>query len=113
MPTPVPSLILVSGKYDWKIPSEIIRLAMAIVRYILLEVTVFWELPSVPKISEPFETFLELLPVHIFYSELKDDISDTSVWFDEVVLLELRCMVNSMAEYDLFCKLETDTLIVY
>ena len=91
-------------------PSDIMRRAMAIVRRVLLEVIYFWELSSIPKISEPFDTFLELLPVVIFYANLTDDISDTSMWFDEVIVLELRCMLDSMAEDDLLCKFEMDAL---
>ena len=62
-------------------PSDIMRRAMAIVRRVLLEVIYFWELSSIPKISEPFDTFLELLPVVIFYTDLMDDFSDISAWF--------------------------------
>ena len=63
------------------------------------------------KISDPFDTFIKLLLVFIFDVELKDDISNTSAWFDKVIILELRCMVDSMAEDDLFCKHEMDGLI--
>ena len=66
---------------------------------------------SIPKIIEPFETFLELLSVVIFDAELKVEISDIFVLFDEVILLVLRCMVYSIAEDDLFYKLEMDALI--
>ena len=52
---------------------------MATVWQVSLEVTDFWEFPSIPKISETFDTFLELFLVVIFYAELKVDISDTLV----------------------------------
>ena len=42
---------------------------------------------------------------------MKVDISDILVSFDEVVLLELQCMVDSMAEDDLLCKSEMDDFI--
>ena len=58
-------------------------------------------MPSIPKISEPFEIFLELLSVVIFDAELKVDISDTFVSFCEGIILALRCMVYSMAADDL------------
>ena len=66
---------------------------------------------SIQKISEPFETFLELLSVVIFDAELRPDISDILVSFKEVILLELRYIVDSMEEDDLFCKLEIDASI--
>ena len=66
---------------------------------------------SIPKISEPFETLLELLLVVIFVVELKADISDMLVSFDEVIILELQYVVDSMAEDDLFCNLEIDALV--
>ena len=47
-------------------------------------------MPSIPNISEPFELLLALLSVVIFYADLKDDISDKLVSFDEVILLDLR-----------------------
>ena len=68
-------------------------------------------MPSIPKISEPFETFIELISVFIFDAEMKVDISDILVSFDEVVRLELQCMVDSMAEDDLLCKSEMDDFI--
>ena len=43
---------------------------------------------------------------------MKTEISDTFVSFDKVILLELRCMVDSMTEDDLLCKLEMDALIL-
>ena len=49
-----------------EIPSEIIISDMEIVRWLSLEVINFWECPSIPKISEQFETFPELLSVVIF-----------------------------------------------
>ena len=47
-------------------PSEKIRSAIAIVRHVSLEVVDFWELPSIPKTSEPFEKLLELFSDYIF-----------------------------------------------
>ena len=68
-------------------------------------------MPSIPKRSEPFQTLLELISVVIFDAELNPDISYELVSFYEVILLELRCMVDLMAEDDLFCKLENDAFI--
>ena len=68
-------------------------------------------MPSITKISEPFETLLELLLVVVFDADLKADISYTLVSFDEVVLLELRCMVDLMTADDVFYKLEMYDLI--
>ena len=85
--------------------SEIIRPAMEIVRRVSLEVINFWELPSISKTGEPSEKLLELLTVVIFDAELKPGISDELVSFDEVIILELWCMVDSMAAEDLFCKI--------
>ena len=53
----------------------------------------FLVLPSIPNISEPFELLLALLSVVIFNADLKDDISDKLVSFDEVILLDLRSTV--------------------
>ena len=77
----------------------------------MLKVIYFLSFPSIPKTSEPFELLLELLSVVVFDSELKDDISYMLVSFDEVILLELWCMVDFMTECDLFCKLEIEALI--
>ena len=44
---------------------------------------------------------------------MKVVISDTFVWFDEVILLELRCMVDSMAEKALIINIEMDAVISY
>ena len=52
-------------------PYNIIRYAIAILRRLSLEVINFWELPSIPKISEPFEKNLELLSDDIFDAEEK------------------------------------------
>ena len=68
-------------------------------------------MPSIPKTSEPFEKLLELLSVVIFDAEVKPEISDELVSFDEVILLELRWMVDSMAADELFCRLVMDALI--
>ena len=63
-------------------------------------------MPPIPKINEPFELLIVLISVDIFDADLMDYISDTLVLFDEVKLLELGFMVDSMTAYDLFCKLE-------
>ena len=68
-------------------------------------------MPSIPKISEPFEKLLELVPAVIFDTDLKPGISDELVSFDEVILLEILWMVDLMAEDDLFCRLAMDALI--
>ena len=75
------------------------------------EVINFWELLSIPKTSEPFEKLLELLSDVIFDAEVKPDITDELVSFDEVILLELRWMVDLMVADDLFCRLVMDALI--
>ena len=67
--------------------SDIIRSAIAIVRQFLPEVINFWELPSIPKTSEPSEKLLELLSVVIFDAEVNPDISDKLVSVDVVILL--------------------------
>ena len=92
-------------------PSEIIRSSIAIVRQVLLGVINFWELPSIPKISEPFEKLLELFSDDIFDAEEKPEITDELVSFDEVILLELRWMVDPMAADELFCRLHQMKLI--
>ena len=84
---------------------------MEIVRRVLLEVINFWELPSIPKTSEPFEKLFGLLSDVIFYSEVKPEISDELVSLDEVILFELRWMVDSMSADDLFCRLVMDDLM--
>ena len=48
---------------------------------------------------------LALLSVVIFHEDLKNDISDKLVSFDEVILLELRLVVYFITAHDLFCKL--------
>ena len=68
-------------------------------------------MPSIPKISKPFETFIELLPVVIFDAEPRVDTSDILFSFDEVILLVLSCMVDSVEEDYLLCKTEVDSLI--
>ena len=68
-------------------------------------------MPSIPKISEPFEKLLEVLSDDKFYAEEKHDITYELVSFDEVILLELRWMVYLMAADDLFCRLVMDALI--
>ena len=53
------TLLNLGFRVRWKgRTSEIIRSAIAIVRWVSLEVINFWELSSIPKISEPFEKFL-------------------------------------------------------
>ena len=42
---------------------------------------------------------------------MKPEISDELVLFDEVILLELQWMVDSMAADELFCRLVMDALI--
>ena len=92
-------------------PSEIIRSDMAILRWVLSEVIHFWSFLSITKTSEPFEKLLELISVVIFDAEAKPEISDELVSFDEVIILEIKLMVDSMAEDDLFCRLVMDALI--
>ena len=75
------------------------------------EVINFWELTSIPKTSEIFEKLLELLSDDIFDAEDKPEITDELVSFNEVILLELRWVVDSMAVDDLFCRIVIDTLI--
>ena len=41
------------------------------VRQVSLEGINFWELPSIPKTSEPFENLLELISYVIFDAKLK------------------------------------------
>ena len=84
---------------------------MTIVRRLSLEVINFWELPSIPKMGERFEKLLGLISVVIFDAEFKPEISDELVSFDEVIILELRRMVDLMAADDLLCKLEMDAFI--
>ena len=91
--------------------SKIIIPAMAILIQVSLDVINFWGLPSIPKTSGPFEKLLELLSVVIFDSEVKPEISDELVSSDEVILLELRWMVDLMAADDLFYRLVMDDLI--
>ena len=68
-------------------------------------------MPSIPKISEPFEKLLEVLSDDNFDAEEKPKITDELVSFDEVILLELRWMVDLMAADVLFCRLVMDALI--
>ena len=68
-------------------------------------------MPSIPKISEPFEKNIEVLSDDKFDAEDNPDITDELVSFDEVILLELRWMMDSMAVHDLFCRLVMDALI--
>ena len=60
---------------------------MATVKRVLLEVMNIWELPSIPKTSEPFEKFLVLLSDDIFDAEMKLKSLDELVSFYEVILL--------------------------
>ena len=68
-------------------------------------------MPSIPKISEPYEKLLKVLSDDKFDAEEKPDITDELVSFDEVILLELQWMVYSMAADDLLCRLVMDALI--
>ena len=54
---------------------------------------------------------LELLSDVIFDAEVKHELSDELLSFDEVILLELQSMMDLMAEDDLFCRLVMDDLI--
>ena len=54
---------------------------------------------------------LEVLSDDKFDAEEKPEIADELKSFDEVILLELQSMVDSMAEYDLFYRLVMDALI--
>ena len=68
-------------------------------------------MPSIPKTSEPFEKNLQLLSHVIFDAEVKPEISDELVSFDEIILLELRWKVDLIAAYELLCILVMDALI--
>ena len=68
-------------------------------------------MPSILKRSGQFEKILEVLSDDKFYAEEKPEITDELVSFDEVILLELRWMVDLMAVDDLFCRLVMDALI--
>ena len=68
-------------------------------------------MPPKPKIGVPFETLLEVLSNDKFETEEKPEITDELVSFDEVILLEPRWMVDSMAADELFCRLVMDALI--
>ena len=92
-------------------PSDIIRSSIAIVRRVSLEVINFWEFPSIPKTSEPFENLLGLLSDDIFDAEEKPEITNELMSFDVVIFLELRWMLDSMAADDLFFRLVMDALI--
>ena len=92
-------------------PSDIIRYAVAILRQASLEVINFWELPSIPKISEPFEKLLELISDDIFDAEEKPEVKDELVPFDEVIILELRWVVDSKEADDLLFILVMDAQI--
>ena len=82
-----------------------------VVRGVSLEVIDFWEFPSIPKISEPFEKNIELILDVIFDAELKPEILDELLSFDEVILLGLWCMVALMTADDFFCRLVINYLI--
>ena len=68
-------------------------------------------MPSIQKTSERFEKLLELLSDDIFDAEDKSEITNEWESFDEAILLELQCMVDSMAADDLFCRLVMDALL--
>ena len=92
-------------------PSEIIRSAIEILIRVSLEVIIFLELPSIPKTSETFEKIIELLSDDILDTEENPDTTYELASFDEVILLELRWMVDSMAADDLFYILVMYALI--
>ena len=48
-----------------------------------------------------------------FYAAEKPEITDELVSFDEVILLELRWMVDSMAADDLLCRLVMGDIIIF
>ena len=54
---------------------------------------------------------LKLLLDDILDADEKPEITDKLVSFDEVILLELRWMEDSMAADALFCRLVMDALI--
>ena len=54
-------------------------------------------MPSIPKIIVLFETLLDVLSNNKFDAEEKPEITDELVSFYEVIILELRWMVDSMA----------------
>ena len=68
---------------------------MEIVRRVSLEEIYFSEFSSIPKISEQFVTLIELLSVLVFDTDLKSNILDLLVSFDEVILLDLWFIVDS------------------
>ena len=68
-------------------------------------------MPSITKISEPFEKLLEVLSDDKFDAEEKPEITDELVSLDEVILLELRWMVDPMAANDLFYRIVMNALI--
>ena len=59
-------------------------------------------MPSIPKISEPFEKLLELLSHDIFDAEEKPDITDGLMLIYEVILFEILSMVDLMETDNLF-----------
>ena len=61
--------------------------------------------------SEPVGKLLELLSDYIFDAEETPEIKYALVSFDEVIPLELQCMVDFMAAHDLFCRLVMNALI--
>ena len=63
------------------------------------------------KTSERFEKLLELLSDDIFDAEDKSEITDEWESFDEAILLELQCMVDSITPDNLFWTLSIDALI--
>ena len=56
-------------------------------------------------------TLLEVLSNDTFDAEEKPEITDELVSFDEVIILELQQMVDSMAADDLLCRLVMGDLI--
>ena len=67
-------------------------------------------MPYIPKISEPFEKLLEILSDDKLDAEEKPEITDELVSFDEVILLELLWMVDSMVADELLCRLVMNAL---
>ena len=61
--------------------------------------------------SEPFEKLLGVLSDDKFDAEEMPEITDELVSFDEVIILELRWMVDLMAADELLYRLVMDILI--
>ena len=109
-PAPVYYWILFSTNIKWK-AFEDNNISYGNSKTSLVRSNYFWWLSSIPKIIEPFEKLLGLISVIISDTKLKPDISDELVSFDEVIILELRCLVDLMTAAYLFCKLKIDAFI--